>query len=130
MARLNLTRHQIARIVGNDPDAIRAFEALLSQASPSLPDAVESAELSAAVAELRAVAVLEAAKDLTQALASIPPVIAAEPDMGLPPPPSQYAEAISLADLAPPGIGGANGTFTTSDPFTVTVVDGRIVSIV
>jgi len=126
---LTLTRQQIARIVGNDPVAIQAFEAILSGSLTDVPQNSQDADINSATAEARAGAVAQAIADLAQALAAQPPAqeTAIAGDVG----PSSAASLAgpSLADLAPSAIGGASGAFTTSDPFTVTVVDGRIVSI-
>lgn len=46
--KLNLTRGQIAAIVGNDPDAIRRFEELFEEVGQKFPDSMESIELSLA----------------------------------------------------------------------------------
>lgn len=78
---LNLLRSQIARIVGNDPRAIRAFEALFSQTSTVIPSNVQDVEIAAANAEAMAAQAVGAidrlATTLGQAVAlleSAPPV--------------------------------------------------------
>lgn len=124
-----LTRQQIARIVGNDPVAIQAFEAILTGITVDLPTSADAAEIGSAVAEAKAAEAVDAIKDLAQALATLPVNAHGGASDPIEPPAHVGTAETSIADLAPPLFGGASGTFTTSDPFTVTVVDGRIVSI-
>jgi len=143
---LVLTRQQIAQIVGNDPVAIQAFEVILSGVSITLPSDIEGVEVSVAVGEARVASLIDAIQQLAQAVAALPCLseMDAAPDeltvapdrigqnpavADWQPQPAAAPREITEADLAPPLVGGASGAFTTSDPFTVTVVDGRIVSI-
>ncbi len=57
-----LTRDRLARIFGQDIEAIRAFEDLTSDVTETLPDAIESFEVSASDAQAIAVGARSAAR--------------------------------------------------------------------
>ncbi len=97
---LNLLRSQIARIVGNDPRAIRAFEALFSQTQTIIPSNVHDVEISAANAEAMAVQAVGAIDRLASAVELLA-LIPVQPTVVLP------------DDLTPPyvmDLAGAAGT--------------------
>lgn len=78
---LGLLRSQIARIVGNDPRAIRAFEALFSQTNTVIPSNVQDVEIAAANAEAmaaQAVGAIDRLADMVSLLALAPPAIPTE----------------------------------------------------
>ena len=99
-----LTRTQIARIVGNDHEAIRAFEDLIKQATQSTPADVSAIALgagSAAADAQSAISLASAMKDLA-GLAATAPISAEVPSAGDVSPAGQiHVVTASIADLAP-----------------------------
>lgn len=71
-----LLRTQIARIVGNDPRAVRAFELLFSQAQSVIPSNVQDVQISAGNAEsmaAQALASIDRLADVLELLIVQPP---------------------------------------------------------
>jgi hypothetical protein len=104
MALITLTRQQIARIVNNDPEAIRAIEAILAATNTTLPNASDDAALQAATASANAEATAGRIEELnsTAMLAALAPRV--EPEsagLSVDPAAQHHVTSPSMADLAP-----------------------------
>ena len=72
VSTIGLTRVKLAEVLGQRPEQIRAFEAMFSDVSSVLPDAVEAAAIAAAAAEVSAAAaVADAAVAVADAAAAL-----------------------------------------------------------
>ena len=131
------SRQEIAKAVGDSPDMVRALEKVFQFSADTAPDTLNSIEFSPGSAPVNELAervdgltnlILMAAVDggLGEVLSALESLQALALTM-----PAIQAQDDAPADIPPPSAfdGGANGTFTTSDPFTVTVVNGVITSI-
>lgn len=141
VSSLRLTRDQIRRIVGNDPRAVRQFEALFGETDANAVT-IEGAFGLAANADAKANAVL--AQLLALMVASLADVDVTGAAAGMVLIYDATAQVWTAANLTAGAnititngdgsisiaVAGADGTFTTVDGKTVTVADGVITSIV
>ena len=91
MTSINLTRQQIARIVNNDPEAIRALEALVSTAASGTGTASSNGTFEEATARVEA----QSAAARAEAISGIAALAALAPAN------SPHAIGPTMADLAP-----------------------------
>lgn len=111
--RFNLTRNQIARIVGNDPEAIRAFERLVSVAETTIYTDDEKTKL----AGIEAGAQVNVPTDLSYAAGSRLLASSTGADVTLP------LLSAGNAGLAP-GSGGGSVNFLRADGVWATPAGG------
>lgn len=148
-------REQIAALTGADNRLLIALERLFQVAGDETPSNVDAAMLSAQRANALLNVLLSVVQELQDTPA--PPAVPELSDDSIAPPAHHYLEDLilppallpmleTLTDVDLGGlvagdalifdgtqwvpISGASGTFTTSDPFTVTVTNGLITSIV
>lgn len=130
------SRGEIARAVGDNPDMVRALEKVFEYSSDTAPSnftsvevtpgAASANELAERIDALSSLVMMAGSNQLGEVLIALESLR----EMALTMPAFPNDEG-SVDSLHPPSAfdGGANGTFTTSDPFTVTVVNGVITNI-
>lgn len=131
------SRQEISKAVGGNPDMTRALEKIFQFAVDIAPEGINGSEVSpggTAANELadRVDGLISLIHTMTieNRLGEVLTALDSLRDLALTMPAVQADDGMP-SDIPPPNAfdGGANGTFTTADPYTVTVVNGIITNI-
>lgn len=129
-----LNRQQLAKICGNDPEAIRLMERLFLVAGVTIPGEIDSMGFGAPPDVPGAIDALRVEVQGFAELVQRAVEIVASNDLQSTPVDAGLAQRVADLELQPPVVpytpAGASGTFTTADAKTVTVVNGIVTSIV